>query len=320
MKFFGKDLEQDRLFLELRAKYYLATWIASDIDSFINSDQIEVFAATQRRAKDQVLLAIDIINDADNKKQMAQGKHKKCLDIISQHAHVLIELLNFEKSLQNEDDDFISSFTDIAQENLNFYQSYKVFSDESSYENNVALATRQFEAGFIETYQLISSIKEDFVTNKIIKHASALKDIFLNAEEIMNATLDGKKSYEAFKFEFEILASKLCGSRSNQELKEYYCKELIHSLAGYMKNFRELCSIAKSFHLHLVDDIEFLATEEFSFVFNQMEQYQAKITKYAIENNLTELELLEVKMPHIEIYSRRLIKDPIYELTGRSYV
>ena len=51
-----------------------------------------------------------------------------------------------------------------------------------------------------------------------------------------------------------------------------------------------------------------------------MEQYQAKITKYAIENNLTELELLEVKMPHIEIYSRRLIKDPIYELTGRSYV
>ena len=114
MKFFGKDLEQDRLFLELRAKYYLATWIASDIDSFINSDQIEVSAATQRRAKDQGLLAIDTINDADNKKQEAQGKHKKCLDIISQHAHVLIELLNFEKSLQNEDDDFISSFTDIA--------------------------------------------------------------------------------------------------------------------------------------------------------------------------------------------------------------
>ena len=47
---------------------------------------------------------------------------------------------------------------------------------------------------------------------------------------------------------------------------------------------------------------------------------EAKITKYAIENNLTELELLEVKMPHIEIYSRRMIKDPIYELTGRSYV
>ena len=87
-----------------------------------------------------------------------------------------------------------------------------------------------------------------------------------------------------------------------------------------MKNFRELCSIAKSFHLNLVDDIEFLASEEFSFVFNQMEQYQAKITKYAIENNLTELELLEVKMPHIEIFSRRLINDPIYEITGRSYV
>jgi len=320
MKFFGKDLEHDRLFLELRAKYYLANWIASDVDSFISSDQIETFAAAKRRAKDQFLLSMDIVNDADNKMQEAHGEHKKCLGIISKHTHALIESFNFEIPLENVDEDFISSFTDIAQENFNFYQSYKVFSDESGYENNVALATRQFEVGLIETYHLISSIEQISDANKISKQADAIKDIFLNAEEMMNATLNGKKSYEAFKFEFEILASKLCGSRANQELKEYYCKELIHSLTGYMKNFRELCSIAKSFHLNLVDDIEFLASEEFSFVFNQMEQYQAKITKYAIENNLTELELLEVKMPHIEIFSRRLINDPIYEITGRSYV
>ena len=64
-------------------------------------------------------------------------------------------------------------------ENFNFYQSYKVFSDESSYENNVALATRQFELGLIETYHLISSIEQISDANKISKQADAIKDIFM---------------------------------------------------------------------------------------------------------------------------------------------
>ena len=79
------------------------------------------------------------------------------------------------------------------------------------------MATRQFELGLIETYHLISSIEQISNANKITKQADAIY-IFLKAEEMMNATQ--WKKMEAFKFEFEILASKLCGSRANQELKE----------------------------------------------------------------------------------------------------
>ena len=69
---------------------------------------------------------MDIVNDADNKMQRLKNVY----------GHALIESFNFEISLENVDEDFISSFTDIAHENFNFYQSYKVFTDESSYENN----------------------------------------------------------------------------------------------------------------------------------------------------------------------------------------
>ena len=57
-----------------------------------------------------------------------------------------------------------------------------------------------------------------------------------------------------------------------------------------MKNFRELCSTAKSFHLHLVDDIEFLASEEFSFVFNQ-KHIETREFVFHKNKNLNEIDL-----------------------------
>jgi len=33
-----------------------------------------------------------------------------------------------------------------------------------------------------------------------------------------------------------------------------------------------------------------------------------------------ELKILQVDMPHIEIFSGRLIKDPVYEVIGQSFV
>ena len=321
MKFFGKDLDQDRLFLELRAKYYLALWIASDIENFACAEDIKIGSLTKQRAYDQFLLAVDLTMEADDIKQFTKGDHKKCLNEISKHAKAMLELFNIDGLLKRtEKEDTFDTFAAVSDQNKNFHKAYKKFINEDCYENKIFLATSQFEVGFIETLKFLANMNESINPDQIAKQAKIQKEIFSKAEDFLALTLNSEKSYEVFVSEFEILAGRLKPSKANNGLKKYYLHQLVNSTGAYIKTFKEMCFVGKLFHQNIEDDIEFLASTEFNFIFAQLDQYQALLTRYAIENCLMELKILQVDMPHIEIFSGRLIKDPVYEVIGQSFV
>ena len=59
MRFFGKNIDRDHLFLELRSKYNLASWMALDIENFLSSKEIKISSLTKQRLHDQFSLAIN---------------------------------------------------------------------------------------------------------------------------------------------------------------------------------------------------------------------------------------------------------------------
>ena len=78
--------------------------------------------------------------------------------------------------------------------------------------------------------------------------------------------------------------------------------------------------INRLFHENLSEDIKFMGSLESMFLFEQMDQYQALMIRHAIDACLSVLKVVNSSIPHIEIFSGRLIKDPVYDVLGKRYV
>ena len=79
---------------------------------------------------------------------------------------------------------------------------------------------------------------------------------------------------------------------------------------NYIELWREFFNIQEEIYKNFIDPAN-MQDSEIEFNVTQMEQYVSRINKAAIELNFLILRNMDIKLPHIEIYSARAIKGPI---------
>ena len=315
MKFFGKDIDRDLLFLEQRSKYYLASWMAIDIENFLASKEIKIGSLTKQRLYDQFSLAIRFVMEADDIKQFTKGAHKNCLSVVSKRAKLFLEYLDIDALLKRSSGDSVNAFYDLSKANNQFFKSYQKYLDPNDFENKIYKGTKHFDKGFVETCDLLFHFNEAD-HDQIIKRSKLISSSFFIAEQhLKNALLD-ERGYELFRIQFQTLANNL----KDIERRKYLFQESLNSNIEYIKVFKELCLINRLFHENLSEDIKFMGSLESMFLFDQMDQYQALMIRHAIDACLSVLKVVNSSIPHIEIFSGRLIKDPVYDVLGKRYV
>lgn len=315
MRFFGKNIDRDHLFLELRSKYNLASWMALDIENFLSSKEIKISSLTKQRLHDQFSLAISFLMEADDVKQFMKGPHKNCLSVISKHSKSILEHLDIDSLFQRFQGESVDAFNDLAESNRTFFKSYQKYLNPHDFENYIYKGTKHFNRGFLDACDLLFNFV-DADQDQIIKRAKLISSSFFIAEQHLKNALSDERGYELFRIQFQTLANNL----KDIERRKCLFQESLNSHIEYIKVFKELCLINRTFHENLSEDLKFMGSLESMFLFEQMDQYQALMIRHAIDTCLNDLMVVNSSIPHIEIFSGRLIKDPFYDVLGKRYV
>ena len=85
---------------------------------------------------------------------------------------------------------------------------------------------------------------------------------------------------------------------------------------NYIELWREFFNIQEEIYKNFIEPTN-IQDSEIEFNISQMEQYVSRINKAAIELNFLILRNMDIKLPHIEIYSARAIKGPVDFLTKK---
>ena len=133
-------------------------------------------------------------------------------------------------------------------------------------------------------------------------------------------SLETRFRRERVSYARNFVTTSLANNLKDIERRKYLFQESLNSNIEYIKVFKELCLINRLFHENLSEDIKFMGSLESMFLFEQMDQYQALMIRHAIDACLSVLKVVNSSIPHIEIFSGRLIKDPVYDVLGKRYV
>ena len=301
MIFFNKNPEHDKNFLEIQTKINFCYWIAHDIDHFYQASKDSLNTFEYTKLKNQLNEIFNIFESINITKSDISKNHKECL----------YALRNFTDSCL-KDFDFINNpkFQDSESEEINLLNL--LYAEKNFHKIYLHhLHPKEMEAYVLRSFSLFSKGGE-----MLVNLASELE--FQNHDKIEKLSIDAIKSFRLARFEMEraikepnvieYLLDEL-EIISDGLLLEKDSKEFIELNFDYLKLWKEYFLSFERYCMDIQEEGEDEACYEiFDFESKNCLSY---INILAYKINMFYLKKMNINMPHLEIFSERIIKSPI---------
>tara|TARA_B100000795_G_scaffold260465_1_gene236375 strand:+ start:847 stop:1803 length:957 start_codon:yes stop_codon:yes gene_type:complete len=313
LKFYNTNIDLDRNYLEVASKYNLVYWIASDLYHYATSYQGSFNEYEYERMIKQYNLASNLMYEADDIAQFIEGDRKKCL--LTQRNFTELTLIDlridkiFSTKLDSESEEL--RYLSMQDKFDDFTDQYKQYLIPESIEYSLLEAMKYYAIA----ERAMAKFNAQFEFNNVEKNEQLIEDIvieLISARTLLNQVINNNTYQDSLISEFLI---------STYQHKETVCKSsLLNYISmnkGYVELWREFFATHEEVYRGFIESLD---TQDCELEFNalQIEQYVSRINQAAIELNLFILSNMDIKIPHIEIYSARAIKGPIDFLTKRN--
>ena len=312
LKFYNININEDRKYLEVSTKYNLAYWMAADLYHYASSHKESFNEYEFDKMLKQYNLASDIFYEADEQAQFIEGDRKKCLYTLKKYIQSTMVDLRIDTIFVPITDSESEEIRDLSMmsEYYNFSEKYKNFLLPESLEYALIEAMNFF----MSTESKIRELNSQFEFNDIEKNEQLTEDIivdFMSAKEILDRAISSDAFQDSLISEFLISAHQDRNKVTNKNLISYISMHI-----NYIELWREFFNIQEEIYKNFIEPTN-IQDSEIEFNISQMEQYVSRINKAAIELNFLILRNMDIKLPHIEIYSARAIKGPVDFLTKK---
>ena len=302
MKFFNKNIEHDKEFIELQTKLNFSYWIASDIDHFYESNKNNINNYEFMKLTKQYQQSLDIFNSVDIASTNISLKHKSVLYALRAFVKSCIEHcdIKHDRSLLDSET-FETNIFQTIQTEKEFYKIFLRYLHPDEMEAFIIKSYIFFGKGCELLSKLISEI--EFNNREHIKKLS--EQILTNlkhSRESLDQALSNPNAFELMLEELSII--------SNGNLIEADVKEFSDLNIDYIKYWKEHVMAYERYCLDLLNEDEegVCHLEVLDFEVNN---YLGLINILAMKLNKFILSKLDVKIPSLEVYSQRVIKSPI---------
>ena len=305
MKFFNKNQEQDLIYLEISNKYNLAYWIAADLDHYVEHKS-NIRPHEYCKLIMQYKLAMDIFENAGYTSYQLVDDHKRCAEALKGFVGICLKEFNFYSKAENQDSE---------AEEINFL---KIMDDERDFHKDFVefLSPNEAEGYIIKSYSYMTSASESLMLldsesnpKRNLRLAESAVSNFRLAKETIDDCLQNEDCLDGIIDEYLIMASK-----NTVNLKDNTPYEFCKKNVEYMGVWREFYSLNEQLYKDVFIDSLDIDDSDYDLVNHENVQYLAKLNSLAIDICRTSLILMGCELENFEIYSNKLIIDPISHL------
>ena len=165
----------------------------------------------------------------------------------------------------------------------------------------------------MKSHSHINKIAEDLMlldldlnTKKNVDRSHSIVAGFGLAKKTINYALKNEYCFDGIIDEFKIINSMRPDSLTDTDFLDFCDKNI-----NYMKLWREFYSINEQFYQEALIENSNLEESEYDLVQYETQNYQAQINIIGIDIVQSALRFMNVDVPSIEIYSKRLLKNPL---------
>lgn len=302
MKFFNKNNNHDREFIKLQTKLNYSYWIAADIEHYYQNNKNNINRYEFEQLNIQYQKSLDIFNSVNIAATDISVEHKSALFALRSFVKACIEHcdIKHDRSLLDSES-FEINIYEIIQIEKEFHKVFLNQLHPDEMETYVIQSYIFFEKGCELLTKLISEI-EFFDKENIAKLSEQILSNFKIARDTLDKALTNPNSFELALDELSII--------NNGILIESDVKEFSNLNSDYIKHWKELVQAYERYCLNILNEDEEGACHSEILDF-EVANYLGLINILAMEINTFILKKLDLKIPDLQIYSKRIIKSPI---------
>jgi len=301
MNFYGKNLYQDKLFVEIRNSLELAYWIASDNDHFFENFPEMIDKNILRNIYLNSSLLQSFLNKTTKKINNLEGQHRKCAALLAKYTQFCIKEFDFVHNKENKFESEDTKYSKILDEDLKFRKKFIKYYQKTDIEFYRSMAYTQFtyalSAAIDFTIYSSEEIDSTLAENKrkeIIKHLSS-------ADKTLNMGCRLMKEDAASIKDFNLAHSGKCGKC----IEDYYDLQV-----EFNSILKELFFVQREFYEQLEND-EFSDFLELDLYDHETKKYYGKMNVIGYEISKLILDDMSVDVPNFELLSPLTIKDQL---------
>jgi hypothetical protein len=302
MIFFNQNPEHDKNFLQIQTKINFCYWIAHDIDHYYQASKESLNTFEYTKLKNQLNDAFNIFRQIDIENSNMSENHKECLNALRNFTEHCLKDFDFTNNrILKDSESEEMNLLNLINTEKDFHQIYLNY-----------LHPKEMEAYVLKSFSLFSQGGES-----LVNLASELE--FQNNSKIENLSIKTIESFRFARFEIEkaikdpnIIEYLLDELEiiGNGVIIEEDSKELIELNFDYLRLWKEYFLSFERYCIDILDeqDREEAYFEIFDFESKNCLSY-LNILAYKI--NMFYLKKMDVDIPNLEIFSKRIIKSPI---------
>lgn len=299
MNFYGKNLNHDKLFVEIRSSLELAYWISSDNEHFVENFPELINKNILKIIYSNSLKLNSFLNKTIKKINNLEGRHKKCATLLAKYTKFCIEEFDFAQNKINKSESDDIKFSKLLDMDLRFREKFIKYCQKTDIEFYRSKAFIQFtyalSAAFDFTVYFADKLDSTLAENKRNDIVRYLK----SAETALSIGCRLMKEDEASIRDFNLAYSAMRG----KSIDDYY--ELQVEFNTILK---ELFFIQREFYEQLKND-EFSDLSEFDLYAHETKKYYGKMNIVGYQIGRFILDEMNVAIPNFELISPITIKD-----------
>ena len=309
MNFFGKNIEQDKSFVDINNRLCLCYWMASDIEHFVeNSPEL-----INKDVLKKIYNNSNILNHffEETKKDMDRlgGIHKECALLIFEFVKVCIEEFECVQRRSSQDEPEDSKLSRIIDMDINLRNQLTkkyLFNTDVEYYRNMAFKyyakslwglTDFFSYHCQKDDQDLAKSALDFTLHNLNR---AEAEIMLGTRFLEHGDISMKEFRIAIKDSLNI----------SPQLSEKYAKDYYALQIDFNHILKELFFVTKEYYAQYNDNQE-SSDAELKLFIHESNQYLAKLNQVGIEISNLILSAMNIDIPDYE---------PLSELTIKSHL
>mgnify|MGYP001441165200 CR=1 FL=1 len=310
MNFYNNNETQDRLFMEIQIKYHLSYWIASDVDHFVENFSDLLSESDFNNLREQYIFALDIFKDANKRAFLLNGRHRSCEHTISKYIKKCLNDFKYPKlidSIDSESEEI--AMLEIISSHNEFSRDYIKYLSGGDMELYVINSYTFFSKAFTKM-MCLNSLLDKKNEDESLKVAHEIVSDLNTAKSILDQCLATKNWVDALIDEILIISS---SRPSKKDVSKF-----LESNIEFLQLWKELYFIYSEFYSNLIETGFGYDEVEYSIMSFESIKYLGKININAIKNCYIILDMMNINIPQVEIFSIRTIKNPLTYISNTS--
>ena len=307
MIFYKKNNADDKLFLELQTKLNLSYWIAADAEHYYQTCKDNINTYDYKRLVKQFDNASSIANEFDTNNLEMSDDHIKAIKILRDFVTYSIKELDFRKKDDNENDD--CDVINLAYQQEKFINKFLRFLHKREPECYLQTAYLYFSKGML-------SLEDQYWDSKRSSHY--VRNRRNHLVNYLNTAIDkidsGIKDPNVLDFIMDECAIIGIEKFSDKDIDKY-----INLHIDFMNMWKECITTTKNSYDEILSGNldEYVEAEEISMLEYTQNNYFGIINELGIKINQMIIDKMNIEFPKTEIFSRRVIKNPMERINEK---